>query len=86
MVISERATLEHAVTKLGEQRDHLLEFNETTKQQQIFLKNQLIITNKELQKYSIDIRERERRESEMTEVIKVFFFLFLFLFYSFILQ
>ena len=68
MVISERATLEHAVTKLGEQRDHVLQLHEETKGREQFLKSQLTMATKELQKYSIALQERERRESEMTEI------------------
>jgi chromosome segregation ATPase len=67
MVISERATLEHTVSQLGSQRDVLINENNKKSDENIFLRKQLQLSVKELNKYQIDLNEKERVTSEYIE-------------------
>ena len=68
MVIQERATLEHTVSQVGEQRDAALGGLTEQVEKEKFLRHQLTLLTQELQKYRIDLNEKERVTSELSEM------------------
>ena len=67
MVIQERATLEHAVTKLSEQRNNTMTQINQHQEKERFLRTQLKEATSELNRYRIDLNEKERITSDVME-------------------